>query len=158
MPALTRPRLALTAAIATMALAACQPAPSASVAASGDDRGFIPGGSYVLVGMDGQTVPLRNVTLVVEESRLSGQGPCNSYSASNNAELPAVALSPIVSTKMACKDLQIENRFLSVLQQASSMEFYGGVLKVKSPSTWLIFEHGVRASTVSALDQARGTQ
>lgn len=141
---------------ATLALAACEP--TSTPTAGGEDRGFIPGGSYVLVGMDGQTVPLRDVTLLVEEKRLSGQGPCNSYSAANNAELPAIALSPIVSTKMACKNLRLENRFLSVLQQATEAEFYGGVLKIKSPSTWLVFEHGVRASTVNALDSARGTQ
>lgn len=158
MPRLTRPRLAVTAAIATMVLAACDPTATGAVA-GGEDRGFIPGGNYVLVGMDGQTVPLRNVTLLVEEKRLSGNGPCNGYSANNNATLPAVSLSPIISTKAACKDLKLENRFLSVLQQATEMEFYGGVLKVHSPSTWLIFEHGVRdTSGVSALEQARGTQ
>lgn len=145
--------------VATLALAACEPAP-ATPTAPGEDRSFIPGGSYVLVGMDGQTVPLRNVTLLVEEKRLSGQGPCNSYSAQNNVELPAIQLTPIVSTKMACKDLKLENRFLSVLQQASEVDFYGGVLRVKSPSTWLIFEHGRRAddtSGVDALAAARGS-
>ncbi|MBU3029616.1 META domain-containing protein [Paracoccus marinaquae] len=141
--------------VAGLALAACEPT---TTVVDGEDRGFIPGGNYVLVGMDGAAVPLRNVTLLVEEQRVSGQGPCNSYSAANNAELPAVALSPIISTKMACKDLKLENRYLSVLQQATEMEFFGGVLKVKSPSTWLVFEHGVRASSVSALEQARGTQ
>lgn len=159
MPHLTRPRLAAAAAaaISVLALAACEPTTTGATA-GGEDRGFIPGGSYVLVGMDGATVPLRNVTLLIEEKRISGQGPCNAYSAANNAALPAVALSPLVSTKMACKDLKIENRFLSVLQSATQMEFYGGVLKVKSPSTWLIFEHGVRAGSVNALDVARGTQ
>ncbi|MDP5305884.1 META domain-containing protein [Paracoccus spongiarum] len=160
MPAMNRARLSLVGLAALLALAACQPVPPAAVTPGGEDRGFIPGGSYVLVGMDGATVPLRDVTLLVEEKRLSGQGPCNSFSAANNADLPAVSLSPIISTKMACKDLKLENRFLSVLQAATAMEFYGGVLKVKSPSTWLIFEHGVRAGTgtVSALEQARGVQ
>ncbi|MCF3973040.1 META domain-containing protein [Paracoccus salsus] len=156
MPALSRPRLALVSLVAMMGLAACEPVATATP--TGDDLGFIPGGSYVLVGMDGKTVPLRNVTLLVEEQRLSGQGPCNSYSAANNASLPTVALSPIISTKMACKDLELEDRFLSVLQQASEMEFYGGVLKIKSPSTWLIFEHGVRASGADALERARASQ
>lgn len=157
MPSLARIGLAGALTLATLALAACEPASSVP---PGQDRGFIPGGHYVLVGMDGQTVPLRNVTLLIEEKRLSGQGPCNSFSAQNNAKLPAVQLSPIVSTQMACKDLKLENRFLSVLQQATEMEFYGGVLKVKSPSTWLIFEHGRRADTssASALDTARAQQ
>lgn len=141
--------------VAGLALAACEPAPTT---APGEDRGFIPGGSYVLVGMDGQTVPLRDVTLLIEETRISGQGPCNSFSAENNAELPAVQLGPIISTKMACKDQRIENRFLQVLQTATEMDFYGGVLRVKSPQTWLIFEHGVRAGSVSALDEARGIE
>ena len=160
MPRPTR-RLAVVGALtaATLALAACEPTTPPAGTAPGEDRGFIPGGNYVLVGMDGQTVPLRNVTLLVEENRLSGQGPCNGYSATNNAELPAISLSPIISTKMACKDIELENRFLSVLQQSTAVDFYGGVLRIKSPSTWLIFEHGVRdTSGVSALEQARGTQ
>lgn len=157
MPSLARIGLAGALTAATFALAACDPATTVS---SGEDRGYIPGGHYVLVGMDGQTVPLRNVTLLVEEKRLSGEGPCNSYSAQNNVALPAVQLSPIVMTQMACKDMKLENRFISVLQQANEMEFYGGVLKIKSPSTWLIFEHGRRADTsgASALDTARASQ
>ncbi|SIS80461.1 META domain-containing protein [Paracoccus saliphilus] len=153
-------RLGLPVAVATaaLALAACEPTtPPAS--AGEEDRGFIPGGDYVLVGMDGEAVPLRDVTLRVEEKRISGKGPCNGYSAQNQAELPALALAPIVSTKAACKNLQLENRFMSVLQSATEMEYYGGVLKVKSPSTWLIFERGVRAdSAVNALDAVRGGQ
>ena len=106
-------RFALVGALtfAGVALAACAPATAPGGFAPGEDRGFIPGGSYVLVGMDGKTVPLRNVTLVVEENRLSGQAPCNGYSATNNAELPAIALSPIVATKVACKDMKLETRF-----------------------------------------------
>ncbi|MBK4214542.1 META domain-containing protein [Paracoccus caeni] len=144
---------------AVLALAACEPTTtSTSTTPEGEDRGFIPGGSYVLVGMDGQTVPLRDMTLLVEERRLSGQGPCNAYSANNNVDLPQVQLSQIVTAGVPCKNSRIENRFLSVLQQATAMEFYGGVLKIKSPSTWLIFEHGMRAdSAVSALDTVRGT-
>ena len=147
--------LSLAAVTAVFALAACEP----SAPPDPNDRGYIPGGDYVLVGMDGAAVPLRNVTMKVEEKRLSGLGPCNGYSAANTAELPAVALEPIVSNRMACKNSTLENRFFSVLQSASEMEFYGGVLKVKSPSTWLIFERGVRAdSSVNALDQVRGGQ
>lgn len=145
---------------ATLALAACEPTPTTPTA-PGEDRSFIPGGSYVLVGMDGQTVPLRNVTLLVEEKRLSGQGPCNGYGAANNAELPAIQLSPLNTSKATCKDIKLENRFLSVLQQATEVDYYGGVLRIKSPSTWLIFEQGRRAddtSGVDALAAARGTQ
>lgn len=142
-------------AAAGLALAAC----TTSEPVDPNDTGFIPGGSYVLVGMDGGAIPLRNMNIRIEEKRVSGSGPCNSYYAENNAELPAVALSPIVSARMPCKDSEIENRFFSTLQSATSMEFYGGVLKVKSPQTWLIFERGVNAASApSALEQARGAQ
>ena len=146
---------ALTA--ASLALAACEPTPVVSP----DDRGFIPGGDYALVGMDGATVPLRNMTLTVAESSVSGRGPCNGYGAKNNAELPLVALSPLQRTNVPCgKNTAIENRFFSVLQSATEMEYFGGVLKVKSPQTWLIFERGVtEAQTqVSAVDTARAGQ
>lgn len=147
---------ALTA--AALALAACEPTPPVDPA---NDRGFIPGGDYALVGMDGATVPLRNMTLTIAEGSISGRGPCNGYGARNNAELPLVALSPLQTTGVACgKNTTIENRFFQVLQSATEMEYYGGVLKVKSPQTWLIFERGVTATQaqVSAVDQARAGQ
>lgn len=146
---------ALTA--AALVLAACEPTP----AVSPDDRGFIPGGDYVLVGMDGATVPLRNMTLTIAETSISGRGPCNGYGARNTAELPLVALSPLQQTGVACgKNATLENRYFSVLQAATEMEYFGGVLKVKSPSTWLIFERGVpeAQAQISALDQARAGQ
>lgn len=146
---------ALTA--AALVLAACEQTPPVSP----DDRGFIPGGDYALVGMDGATVPLRNMTLTVGESTVSGRGPCNGYGARNTAELPLVALSPLQTTKVDCgKNTTIENRFFAVLQSATEMEYYGGVLKVKSPSTWLIFERGVTEAQaqVTAVDSARAGQ
>lgn len=144
---------------ASLALAGCAPATPAVDPAN--DRGFIPGGDYVLVGMDGETVPLRNVTLTIAERSISGRGPCNGYGAANNAELPLVQLSPLQQTGVDCgRNARIENRFFSVLQSATEMEYFGGVLKVKSPQTWLIFERGVpEAQTqVTALDRARAGQ
>lgn len=159
MPRLTNPRFVGIFSAACLMLTACGPAPRQDDALPDDGNGFIPGGHYVLVGMDGGAVPLRNVTLLIEETRISGNGPCNGYSANNLAELPSVALAPIISSKATCKDQEVEDRYFSVLQSATSMEYFGDVLKVKSPLTWLIFERGVRAdSAVNALDAARGRQ
>lgn len=145
---------ALTA--AAFALAACEPTSAVDPA---NDRGFIPGGDYVLVGMDGATVPLRNMTLTISEGSVSGRGPCNGYGAKNNAELPLVQLSPLQTTNVPCgKNTTVENRFFQVMQSATEMEYYGGVLKVKSPSTWLIFERGVPEAQLNAVDQARAGQ
>ncbi|SNT72965.1 META domain-containing protein [Paracoccus seriniphilus] len=154
MPRLTPAGLgvAVAATAATLALASCGPAPI--------ETGGIPQGEYVLVGMDGGTVPLRNVTLSLAGTQITGRGPCNSFSTQNSATLPALQLSPIASTRMYCKDAPLEGRFFSVLQSATSMEYSGGVLKVKSPETWLILERGHRADEVqvSAVEAARGTQ
>lgn len=148
-----RPIQALAAAAALFSLAACEePAPKTSF-------GGIPFGDYVLVGIGGGTIPLRNVTMKVEETRLSGRGPCNGYTVPNTVELPALALGPMVTTQATCKDQDLENRFFQTLQSANQIEYYGEVLKVKSPHTWLIFERGVPAAqAVSALDQARADQ
>lgn len=148
-----RPIMAATAVAATFALAACQDStPKTSL-------GGIPFGSYVLVGMDGAAVPLRNVTLDVQETRLSGHGPCNGYTATNSAELPALALSQLNTTFVACGKETFEQRFFQVLQSATEVEYYGGVLKVKSPATWLIFERGhTENSGVNALEAARAQQ
>ena len=113
----------------------------------------------VLVGMDGAAVPLRNVTLDVQETRLSGHGPCNGYTATNSAELPALALSQLNTTLVACGKETFEQRFFQVLQSSTEVEYYGGVLKVKSPATWLIFERGhTENSGVNALEAARAQQ
>lgn len=159
MTRLARPGTLAMLTAAALALGAC--APAAPAVDPVNDRGFIPGGDYVLVGMDGETVPLRNITLTIGERSISGRGPCNGYGAANNAELPLVQLSPLQQTGVDCgKNARIENRFFSVLQSATEMEYFGGVLKVKSPLTWLIFERGVpeAQAQVSALDQARAGQ
>ena len=146
-----RPALAL-AAIATLALSACsEPA--------GDPMGGIPANDYVMVGIGNGTVPLRNITLTTRPEGVSGRGPCNGYAAKNTVPLPAVAFEPLQTTGVTdCKDLAVEQRFFEALQQANSMEFYGGVLRIKGP-TWLIFESGRPAEQATdALSAARGNQ
>jgi len=147
----SRPVLAL-AALATLALSACsEPA--------GDPMGGIPANDYVLVGIGNGTVPLRNITLTTRPEGVSGRGPCNGYAAKNTVPLPAVAFEPLQTTGVTdCKDLAVEQRFFEALQQANSMEFYGGVLRIKGP-TWLIFESGRPAEQATdALSAARGNQ
>ena len=138
---------------ATFTLAACaDDTPKTAVAG-------IPMGDYVMVGMGNGTVPLRNITMRVNETSISGVGPCNGYGAKNAAELPAMQLTNFTSTNVACKDLELENRVFQALQQATEMDFYGGVLRVKGP-TWLIFERGLPASMAggNVVDQARANQ
>lgn len=155
---LRRPTLAAaTLVAAALALSACaKPEPRTTGFVNG-----IPLGDYVLVGIANGGVPLRNVTLSVVENGVSGRAPCNGYAAQNTVQLPALALEPIRTTDQTCKDQALETRFLNALQQATEMEYFGGVLRIKGP-TWLIFEAGVPASgetsSINALDAARGGQ
>lgn len=152
MPSMFRPAAGLACA-ATLLLAACASEPT------GDPMGGIPANDYVLVGIGNGTVPLRNITLTTRPEGISGRGPCNGYAARNTVPLPAIAFEPLQTTGVTeCKDLAVEQRFFQALQQATEMEYYGGVLRIKGP-TWLIFESGRPADQATdALAAARGNQ
>ncbi|MFJ1291470.1 META domain-containing protein [Paracoccus yeei] len=133
--------LPLAAALAaTAALAACEPTPTGSVSHN------IPVGPYVLVGIGSDTVPQRNVGIeIASDGSVSGQAPCNHYSANQTAEPPAFKLGPITTTRMACSGNagRLENRYLAALAQADGITYDGGVLKITGP-TYLTFEPGYR--------------
>ena len=125
---------------ATLGLAACEPTSSSTPGAN------IPTGPYVLVGIGSDTVPQRNVGMTIEaDGSISGQGPCNNYSAKQTAEPPGFTLGPIVTTKMGCSGGagRLERRYLEALQGANGITFEGGVLTVQGP-TYLTYEPGYR--------------
>jgi heat shock protein HslJ len=150
MARMTSFRLAALTTLAALSLSGCG-------STTGSGMGGVPHGEYVLVGIDGGTVPERNITLSVTPEGISGHATCNSYSAQNTATLPAVALTPLVTTKMLCGGMALENRYFEVLQSVNEVEYFGGVLKAKSPSTWLIFEHGVPVSDLAATGGVAGS-
>jgi heat shock protein HslJ len=107
---MTRIPLISAAIAATLGLAACEPTTSSTPGAN------IPTGPYVLVGIGSDTVPQRNVGMTIEaDGSISGQGPCNNYSA----------------------------KHLEALQGANGITFEGGVLTVQGP-TYLTYEPGYR--------------
>lgn len=125
---------AAAAALALAALSACAPTPASQ-------QGGVPLGPYFLVGIGADAVPERNATLVIAEGSVTGSGPCNSFSASNAGTPPQFALSGFSATRAACKGAALESRYFTALQQASGIEYEGGLLIVKGP-TWLQFEAG----------------
>lgn len=134
--------LTLCAALAGLtALAACEPMPSASTPGSN-----VPTGPYVLVGIASDTVPQRNVGLTIEaDGSISGQGPCNHYSAPQTAEPPAFKLGALTTTRAGCSGTagQLEARYFQALSQATGVTYDGGVLKITGP-TYLTYEPGYR--------------
>lgn len=133
--------LSFTAAAAALAtLAACEPT------ASNVPGSTVPTGPYVLVGIGSDTVPQRNVGLTIEaDGSLSGQAPCNHYSAPQTAEPPAFKVGPVTTTRMACSGTRarLEQRYLQALSHADGISYLGGVLTISGP-TYLTFEPGYR--------------
>lgn len=137
---MTRIMTLAAAAASLTALAACEP-----TTGSGDGA-TIPTGSYVLVGIASDTVPQRNVGLTIEaDGSISGQAPCNNYSAAQSATPPAFRLGEIQTSGAACGGGRgrLEAQYFNALRQADGISYLGGVLKITGP-TYLTFEPGYR--------------
>ena len=100
------------------------------------------GGMYHLVSDD---PALQRVTLEIEDTRVSGQGPCNRYfgsiahsdTGSNN-----IQVGPIASTKMACPHLSAEHRYFQDLQGVSMVTVVpDGLVLTTSDQTKLVFKY-----------------
>lgn len=129
-----RPALALA---AVAALAACQPATTPANAIS---EGGVPFGPYFLVGLGADPVPERNISLNLSPNAMTGRGPCNTYTATNTQQLPAVQISQMNWTDASCGAM--EQRYFSALTRVTSAEFSGGLLLLKAPDIWLTYEAG----------------
>lgn len=79
-------------------------------------------------------------TLIVEAGRISGTGGCNNY-------FSEVVLNPgngnfvvgnIGSTKMACNNLNVEQNYFDVLQQANKYVVKNGVLELYKDNLLLL--------------------
>ncbi|MFN8620844.1 MAG: META domain-containing protein [Chloroflexota bacterium] len=79
----------------------------------------IEGPTWVLLTPGDQKAPERSPTLTLQGGSLSGQAPCNQYNASYTLEGSTLSVGPIMSTKMACPDLDLETAYLAALQSAT---------------------------------------
>lgn len=72
------------------------------------------------------------VTLTYSEGGFAGRSGCNSYSGPvETGEIPGeIVIGPIVSTRMACPELQmqVESRYLTILQAATKFGVMDGDL------------------------------
>ncbi|AUH65596.1 META domain-containing protein [Paracoccus zhejiangensis] len=129
-----RPAVTLLAALT--ALAACEPVPSANGL-----TGNVPLESYYLVGIGQDAVPERNMAVRFTGNQILGSGPCNSFTATNAAALPAIQVTNFVPTSAPCGEARQEQRFFEAVRSATSADYQGGVLLVKGP-TYMQFEPG----------------
>ena len=130
-------RLATSAAVLAT-LAACGPAP---LPADGTGyEGGIPFGTYTMVGFGAEAVPTRDSRIRLTPGQITGNGPCNTFAATNVATLPQISVSVMNWTDNPCGHKGFEGRFFEALTQATEAEWGGGVLKVKSPLGWMTLE------------------
>ncbi|MEX0369840.1 MAG: META domain-containing protein [Tateyamaria sp.] len=63
---------------------------------------------------------------------VSGQAPCNRFSAENTVPYPWFELTPIAATRMACPELDLETAYLSALGRMTQSEVREGTLYLRN--------------------------
>ena len=98
-------------------------------------------GTYHLISDD---PALQRVTLEIEDTHVSGQGPCNRYFGSvvqSDTGSNSIQVGPIASTKMACPHLSAEHRYFQDLQRVAFAKVMPDRLILKTrDQTTLVFK------------------
>ncbi len=131
---------AAAAAAALAGLAACAPTQPGLPHDGTGFEGGVPFGTYTIVGFGQEAVPTRDGHVRLTPGQITGQGPCNSFTATNTATLPQIHVSQMHWTDNPCGHKGFEARFFEALTQASAAEWTGGVLKIQSPLGWMTLE------------------
>jgi heat shock protein HslJ len=74
-----------------------------------------------------------------DKASVSGRAPCNSYSATYVELGESIKFSPIVSTKMACDELSLENQYFEALGKVTSYTISGNHLSFYSGTALVIY-------------------
>lgn len=102
-------------------------------ACSGDsDKAKIPG-EYTLVAIEGVEVSGTPSLNIGEDGAVSGQGPCNMFTGQNRAELPALDLGALATTRRACLQEGGEGAFFKALGAVSEARRDGDELVMTGP-------------------------
>ena len=100
------------------------------------------GGVYHLISDD---PALQRVTLEIDGTRVSGQGPCNRYFGSitySETGSNSIQVGPLSSTKMACPNLSAEHRYFQDLQRVSMVKVVpDGLFLTTSDQKKLVFTY-----------------
>ncbi|MBE2276878.1 MAG: META domain-containing protein [Rhodobacteraceae bacterium] len=110
---------------AAMALTACV------TRTAGADE--IASGEWFLLALDGTRFSAEASLAFDAAGGVHGKAPCNRYSGPNGATLPAVDLSRLASTRMACPALAEENLYLQALAVMTAAELRDGHLLLTGP-------------------------
>ncbi len=142
--------------LAVLALAACKAdLPAGMVAGPGDITSpaqitMVPNGESA-VGMDyakmdwtlglidGKPAGYNATLNLGTKGSMSGQGPCNSYTAGLKSDGKIFKPAMIASTRMACENMTAEASFFKILAAMTTMDQVSGQLTLRGGGHELIF-------------------
>lgn len=117
----------------TLALALAVALASAGMAPVRAAEGDAPT-EWRLIGLDGKPFAAEATLVFQADGTVTGRAPCNRWFGTNAADLPAISLSGIGATKMACDQLAEEALFFQALQlMATSETTKAGTLVLRGP-------------------------
>ena len=127
-------RLILSAAV--IVLSACQGDETVSAYGAA-------GKTWVLREIDNAPFSARATLAFPEPGQISGQGPCNGFSANLRVPYPWFDAENLVSTKTACPDLAQETRYFQSLDDMSLIEVLGDVMLLSNDAgRQMVFKAG----------------
>lgn len=92
-----------------------------------------------LVSVDGEAATAGLTLRFLPDGSVSGEGPCNRFSARQTAPLPWFALGPILATKRGCAALDDEQVLFQRLAEMRFAEIQGEVLLLSGPRGDMVF-------------------
>jgi len=122
----------LLALVAALSLTTCQKDETISGQSGPEDL-------WGLTEMDGGPAGAAITLQFPKQGEISGQGPCNVYSAAQLAPMPWFEAGPIKSTKKACPDLAVETAYFSALSEMTLAERSGNMLLLTNDTQTLEF-------------------
>lgn len=87
---------------------------------------------WVLLELDGTAFPARATLGFPETGKIAGDGPCNRYSGVMTTPYPWFDVGQVISTRMACPDLQAEAAFFKALSEMTESEVAGDTLILRN--------------------------
>ncbi len=97
----------------------------------------LPDRTWKLVELDGRTIEYSGerhpyAVFKTADSRVYGSGGCNRYSGSFKVSGQKITISQLISTKMACMEIDYENVFLRTLESSDEFVISGDSLYLKN--------------------------
>ena len=125
-------------ALATVALAACEP----TAPVSNDPYSTIPTGDYVLFNIGGEVLSVRHTTMTIAPTQMTGRTGCNNFVVPVSGTPPEFVAGEIQTNGLTCRWSAQETKFFNALRQANKISYEDGVLRISGGPDTLTFEYG----------------